>query len=553
MEELGTFSVARKAPAAARRVPFVEPASPRASGRGIGFLHSTLVRDAVVGIVAAALVAGGGAGVTLLANRHPAGYPNRHPGNLRSGIGPGGAWSHNRKGGLGTHVGRGSGVKLPVTGGGSGSGTGPQTAKFSASGNVTVTGLDLPPMIGGLLSSSGRGGSGSGNSITVSATASGAVDLASKALQVKANISGVIGSLVGTIQVVSVGGNVYVNIPIVGSLSSGKPWVSAAVPAGIASRLPDLSTFYFAAPGGLSDLLSPYVTGGIKAGGTATVGSNATTVYRAAINVPKVIQDVTSSLQKAASKSGRKLPVTASQISAVLKGLSIEVDSYVDNSDGLVRQVTVNASDTLPSLSTIFSTATGGSGGETTSTTCPLPPIKLPSTPITIKVTGTVTFSGFGSTVNITAPPASQTESLNGLLKNLSSLLGNMGGLGGIPGGGEKSGSSGSDSGSATGLSGILNGVSGGGSSGSPAGPPTSIPCITGGGSGSGGSGGCGCGGGSGSSGSGNSGGGLSGILNGICGGGGIGSGGSGSGGLGSSGSGGSGGFGSGGWPGGLL
>ncbi|MHB8263357.1 MAG: hypothetical protein ACYDGY_06390 [Acidimicrobiales bacterium] len=352
-----------------------------------------------------------------------------------------------------------SGVSDSTGGGGSLSGTtNYQTAKVSGSVSATVSGL--PGMFGMLGTSAASGNSAHGHSATFGASGNGEIDLATREGEGAIQIDGLVGTLLGgAVQVRVVGNTAYVSAPVLAGLDGGKAWVAIPLPKSPASsKFPQFQSFYYTHSGGLLNILKPVSTS-ITKSGTATVNGHDTTVYKAVINVGSVAASMVPSGM-------------VSQAQSLTRNLKATVYAYVGSS-GLVRRITGSIAGTLPPLPSIFRMLMGGKGllklpspGRPLSGTAlpsqpkspihypklpihlpklPLPKLpihlpKLPNTPVTMNVTASATFSSFGVSVNVAAPPASQTASISSVIASMMKMFNSFKGIKGT-------GSSGSGSG----------------------------------------------------------------------------------------------------------
>jgi hypothetical protein len=207
----------------------------------------------------------------------------------------------------------------------------------------------------------------------------------------------------GSITVLSDGTNLYLNIPQLASLTSGKTWLEVPIAAAVASTGANagaLSSGALGDPTNILGLLSQY-GGAVTTVGPAAVGGTPTTEYQANITLSQVA---------ARAPAGGRHPFTGTDRQGLQKlGITtIPVTVWV-GSDGRLRQaqVTVDLSHAqLPNLGT-------GSGSTTSSTTPPTLPV----------VTETIGFTDYGLPVTVTPPSASQVTNLSQALKSLRSML----------------------------------------------------------------------------------------------------------------------------------
>ena len=238
------------------------------------------------------------------------------------------------------------------------------------------------------------------------ATGSGAFDLTHDVGQVSVTspaLASALGqSTAGTITALSDGTDIYLEIPQLSALTSGKTWLEVPVASAAASTAAGSSSSILGDPTQLLSLLAQY-GGAVTTVGPATVGSTPTTEYQANISLSKVA---------AKAPVGSRHPFTGGDRQGLQKlGItSIPVSVWI-GADGKLRQVqaTVDLSHAkLPKL---------GFGGSSSSSTSAALPV----------VTETIGFTGYGSPVTVTPPPASQVTDLSQALQTLKGLFPGLG------------------------------------------------------------------------------------------------------------------------------
>ena len=235
-------------------------------------------------------------------------------------------------------------------------------------------------------------------SLTVGTTVTnvqGAADLSTGNADVTADLP----AGLGTAEVLSVGQVAYVRLPPgMQSIFGGKPWVKADLStveglAGAQVGVPGLgSGFQFS---GILDWLGG-VSGSVSTVGSETIHGDATTHYRAEVDLTKAA---------ASAPAARQAEL---QQAAIAAGQTIPVDIWLDG-QGRLRQMTVSfdpAKAHLPSGAALHSPGV---------------------------VVATVDLWNFGAAVNVTPPPADQVAPMTGIPGVVKGILGTagIGGLGG--------------------------------------------------------------------------------------------------------------------------
>ncbi len=197
----------------------------------------------------------------------------------------------------------------------------------------------------------------------------------------------------GTAEVLSVGQVAYVRLPPgMQSIFGGKPWVKADLPmveglAGAQIGVPGLgSGFQFS---GILDWLRG-VSGQVTAVGSETIHGDATTHYRAEVDLAKAAASAPAARQ------------SELQQAAIAAGQTIPVDIWLD-SEGRLRQMTVSfdpAKAHLPAGAALDSPGV---------------------------VVATVDLWNFGAPVNVTPPSADQVAPMTGMPGIVKGILGTAG------------------------------------------------------------------------------------------------------------------------------
>jgi len=213
--------------------------------------------------------------------------------------------------------------------------------------------------------------SGSNESETV--TGSGQLDLTNHAFDLHVNApSG------GSDEVLETGGVLYIQVPPAqeSTVPGNKPWESIDLnqvdEAKLGKSFSQLSSLNSEDPTQALSNLSA-VSDNVSAVGPATVGGVATTEYKAEVDLAKVAA-------RTQSKEGAKAASAITQEQQALGTATIPVTVWID-SNGLVRQV----SEEIP----IPAASTGASNGSGSATVI-------------------MSFSGFGTPVQLTPPPPTQ-------------------------------------------------------------------------------------------------------------------------------------------------
>ena len=257
---------------------------------------------------------------------------------------------------------------------------------------------------------------GSGGASTTYLTGQASVDTQARtgtaSLQVAA-LGGSTGSTGSTtVTVVADGSTIYLDIPAQSALTGGKAWLSLPERSGVGSSGLALTDTALGNPSDMLRLLAAHASS-VTNVGTPTVDGQATTEYRAVISVAEIEA-------QAASHNRRRLATAARRTITALGVTSIPVTVWI-GSDGYLRQVQFVVDLSHARLGSVLGSL--------------VPPGPLPV------VTVTVAFSGYGSPVTVTDPPASQTASGSSVLRT---LLGDLGTGSSGTGGGSLGGGSGS-------------------------------------------------------------------------------------------------------------
>jgi len=215
--------------------------------------------------------------------------------------------------------------------------------------------------------------SSSGSNESENVTGSGQMDLTNQNFDISVNSpSG------GSVKVLETGGILYVQVPpaAASSVPGNKPWESINLnqvdEAKLGKSFSQLSSLNSENPTqALSSLAT--VSDGVNRIGPDTVGGVTTTEYKAEVNLAKVAS-------QAQAKDGAKAASSVTQEQQALGTSTIPVTVWVDSS-GLVRQISQQTP--IPAAST------GAANGGGTATV-------------------TMTFSNFGTAVQLTPPPSSQ-------------------------------------------------------------------------------------------------------------------------------------------------
>jgi len=223
--------------------------------------------------------------------------------------------------------------------------------------------------------------SSAGSAENVTITGSGQADFAARAFRVSMNSpSG------GAVTVLQAGGTEYVQVPAAqrNQVPGRKPWVSVNLnkvsQARLGASFSQLSSVSSDNPArALSELAA--VSGNVTRTGTATIGGVTTTAYRARENLRKVAARVQA-------KAGAKAAEAIRQEARALGTAALPVQVWVD-AQHLVRQIRYQVP--LPA------TGSGSSTGKGTASV-------------------TITLSGYGATVRLSPPPASQTADITSQL-----------------------------------------------------------------------------------------------------------------------------------------
>ncbi len=217
----------------------------------------------------------------------------------------------------------------------------------------------------------------SGSSEASTVTGTGQLDLTNHAYDLHVNSpSG------GSVEVLETGGVEYLQVPPAqqSNVPGNKPWESIDLnqvdEAKLGKSFSQLSSLNSDNPTQALSNLSA-VSNNVSEVGTPTIGGVATTEYKAEVNLSKVAAQATA-------RDGAKAGHAISQEEEDLGTSTIPVTVWVD-SNGLVRQV----SEQLP-VPTASAGATNGSG----------------------KATVSMTFSGFGTPVQLTPPPPDQVADI---------------------------------------------------------------------------------------------------------------------------------------------
>jgi hypothetical protein len=186
---------------------------------------------------------------------------------------------------------------------------------------------------------------------------------------------GTAGTIPSTVEGVLAGGVIYVKIPsLAAQLGKGKEWIKIdpkTLPKSTTGGI-DPSTVK-ADPSALAKLASSV---SVHKVGTATVRGSSTTIYRATIDVSKVVASLPKSQQAAAKKSFTQLGLA-----------KVPVDVYVDGA-GYIRRVALNVG---------FVAGTSGK----------------------VAVVVVTDIYGLGTKVNAHAPPAAKTADAGPLIAQL--------------------------------------------------------------------------------------------------------------------------------------
>ena len=210
----------------------------------------------------------------------------------------------------------------------------------------------------------------------------------------------------GSVDVISDGTNVYLDIPGVSSLTGGKSWIETSL-SGLGtltgSSVGSLSLSTLADPtqalGMLGALGSP-----VTNEGTVQLNGEPTTEYRTVISVA----DVVSRLRQGSSSAAAGVASKALQQLGVP---SVPVTAWVGR-DGLLRQLSVTVDLSHASIAGVL-----GSLGSSAS---------APAAGTTVNLT--VGLSHYGEPVSVSVPPASQVANLNDIASSLKGLASQLGG-----------------------------------------------------------------------------------------------------------------------------
>ena len=296
------------------------------------------------------------------------------------------------------------------SGGSAASGSGADIASTSPSGAAH----------GSLAASAAASASASSVSFTVSATettpsstttllqGNGSADLAKGVGRLTASVPG-LSSVLGvgsqsSVDVISDGTNVYLNIPGVSTLTGGKSWVETSL-AGLGSltgsSASSLSLSTLANPSEafhtLGSLGSP-----VTDEGTVTLNGEQVTEYQATVN----IADVASRLAQGSDASG-----AAAKAIQKLGIPTVPVTAWVGH-DGLLRQLSLTADVSHASLGGLLGALGSGSSTAAAGTT----------------VSVILGLSHYGDPVSVSVPPASDVTNLNDIASSLKGVAAQLGG-----------------------------------------------------------------------------------------------------------------------------
>ncbi len=298
---------------------------------------------------------------------------------------------------------------------GGGSGTG--------SSGVAEPGPGSASARGSLASSAAVSAASSSVTFSVSATQStsssttsllsghGSVDLSGGIGRVSASVPGLSPLLGGgasaSVDVVSDGTNVYLDLPGISSLTGGKSWVETPLSALgplTGSSADSLALSALADPTKALDMLGS-VGSPVTKVGIVRLNGEPTTEYRTTISVAavasKLAQGSSSTGAGAAAKALQQLGVPSVPLTAWVGG------------DGLLRQLSIRVDLSHASLAGLLGPLGVASPSH-------------PAVGTTVEVT--VGLSHYGLPVSVSVPPASEVTNLNDLAPSLKGLASQLGG-----------------------------------------------------------------------------------------------------------------------------
>lgn len=239
----------------------------------------------------------------------------------------------------------------------------------------------------------------------------GSVDLAKGVGRVTASIpslSALVGSgAQGSVDVISDGTNVYLNVPGVSSLTGGKSWVKTSL-SGLGSltgsSAGSLSLSTLADPSQALGLLGSLGSAVTKVG-TVTLNGEQATEYQTTISVTNIVSQLShgssSTSSGAAAKALQELGVP-----------SVPVTAWVGR-DGLLRQLSVTVDLSHTSLRGVLGSLGSGASGAGTAGA---------------KVNLTLGLSHYGEPVSVSVPPASDVTDLGSIATSLKGMASQLGG-----------------------------------------------------------------------------------------------------------------------------
>jgi hypothetical protein len=253
---------------------------------------------------------------------------------------------------------------------------------------------------------------GASGATTSLVSGSGSVDVAKGVGSLSATVPALapyVGSGQDSVTVVADGTAVYVDLPVLASLTGGAGWLKATLPKDASSGADQATLAVLADPARLVSLLTT-LGGTVTDLGTVDLAGVPTTEYRTTVTLAELAHR--AGLPAATSGTG-----AASAIASVLSQLgstSVPITAWVGK-DGYVRQLQASLELSRASIAGLAADALTGSASSSSASQA------------TSATTVTVGFSHYGAPVAVQVPPASQVTDLGGVARSVSGAVSHLG------------------------------------------------------------------------------------------------------------------------------